>query len=139
MASMQNIGNTEILGTKYLKFWTYFSLPVGGIMGLLAGFGMEIQDMFSVLILLYQDTCSIINFFVAYGLHYRKLWAWKWNWIIVVMTPINIAMFTPLPLFPSKNDSEAYLIAIFLGRAASAIILFWLEYVYWKKRRILFA
>lgn len=113
------------LGTKWLKFWNYFSLPVGGVLGLLMSLGVPALGIIMVPI-------SILQFVVAYGLHHRKIWAWQWNWVLIVITYISMAIPTP--------SGEADLVAQFVIKAVlGGLIWMWPNHVYWKKRRALFS
>ncbi|MCD6492752.1 MAG: tetratricopeptide repeat protein [Archaeoglobaceae archaeon] len=121
--------NTSSLGTKWLKFWNYFSLPVGGILQLLMLFAVPSLWVFLIPV-------SILQFVVAYGLHHRRLWAWKWNWVIIIIEYITgtIPILTPNIESYAKLVARLFFKAIFLG-----LIWMWPNYVYWKKRKVLFS
>ena len=70
---------TAALGTNWLKFWNYFSLPVGGVLALLMSLGVPAFGIIMIPI-------AVLQFAVAYGLHNRKIWAWQWNWVVIVLT-----------------------------------------------------
>jgi len=119
-----NIEYFKPIGTKWLKFWNYFSLPVGGILGLSISLSMPVLWIFGVPI-------SILQFVVAYGLHHRKIWAWQWNWLIIGLNWFGGTI-------PNSFDSYS-----FAASGASFVILgviwMWPNYVYWKKRLMLFS
>jgi hypothetical protein len=113
---------TKALGIKWLMFWNYFILPVNGIVGLL--------------ILPIILPLSILQLGVAYGLHYRRLWAWKWNWLLI--TVWFVGMSVPMPSHGSSG-SAAELFALFILRFMMAsVIWMWPNLVYWRKRKVLF-
>lgn len=116
------------LGTKWLKFWNYFSLPVGGVLGLLMSVGVPALGIIMVPI-------SILQFVVAYGLHRRRLWAWQWNWVLIIITYISMA----IPI-PGVHGGGAELVVQFVIKAVLGwLIWMWPNKVYWKKRRALFS
>lgn len=115
-----------VLGTKWLKFWNYFSLPVGGILCIFFIFAFpEPKYVFGGL--------SYLHFYLAYGLHRRQLWAWQLNWVMIVVT--WIAGSIP-DFFASAIDFWAKYFVVFL---ILGVFWMWPNYVYWKKRRILFS
>jgi predicted amidophosphoribosyltransferase len=121
---------TPSLGTKWLKFWNYFSLPVGGVLGLLMSLGLPALAIIMVPI-------SILQFVVAFGLHHRRLWAWQWNWVLIVITYISMAIPTPTP---GAHSGGAELVFEFVIKVVlGGLIWMWPNHVYWKKRRALFA
>jgi hypothetical protein len=112
------------LGTKWLKFWNYFSLPVGGAFGLLMSFGIPTIGFILVPI-------AILQFMVAYGLHNRKIWAWQLNWVLILLSCL-------IPRAANSSiDFWAQLIIIQIP--LFGLIWMWPNYVYWKKRRVLFS
>jgi len=118
------------LGVKWLKFWNYFILPVGGILGLFTSLVVPGLGIAMIPI-------AILQFVVAYGLHHRRLWAWQWNWVLIIITYIGMSIPTPTP---SVNSSEADMAALFVMNAIIAgLIWMWPNHVYWKKRRTLFS
>jgi RNA polymerase subunit RPABC4/transcription elongation factor Spt4 len=118
------------LGTKWLKFWNYFSLPVGGVIGLLMSFGMPALGIIMV-------PLAVLQFVVAYGLHYRKLWAWQWNWILVVITYIGMLIPTPTP--GSHAGTADLMMQFVIKLILGSLIWMWPNYAYWRKRRLLFS
>lgn len=117
------------LGTKWLRFWNYFSLPVGGALGLLIS--IRVPELAIIFI-----PISLLQLVVAYGLHHRILWAWKWNWVLLIITCMSMALPTPTP---GIHSSEADLVVQFITKAVlGGLIWMWPNYVYWKKRRDLF-
>jgi hypothetical protein len=122
--------NPSELGTKWLKFWNYFSLPVGGILGLLMSVGMPALGAIMV-------PLAVLQFTVAYGLHYRRFWAWQWNWTVVVITYISMLIPTPTP--GSHIGSADMTMQIVVKLILGGLIWMWPNYVYWRKRRFLFS
>lgn len=118
------------LGTKWLKFWNYFSLPVGGVLGLLMSLGFPALGIIMVPI-------SILQFVVAYGLHQKKLWAWQWNWVLIIIAYISMVIPEPTP---GMHSGGVDLVVQFVIRAVlGGLIWMWPNKVYWKKRRSLFS
>jgi hypothetical protein len=122
-----HVGDTKILGTKWLKFWNYFSLPVGSVLGLLMSLGMSTSII--------MVPMSILDFVVACGLHYRKLWAWKWNWVIIVISYISLIIPTPAPWSQGDADLVLQFVTKFV---VGSLFWMWPNYVYWQKRKGLF-
>ena len=122
-------GVVPMLGTKWLKFWNYFSLPVGGVLGLLMSLGVPALGIIMVPI-------SIFQFVVAYGLHQRKLWAWQWNWVLITITYISMAIPTSTP---GVHSGGVDLIQFAIKAVLGGLIWMWPNKVYWKKRRSLFS
>lgn len=118
------------LGTKWLTFWNLFSLPVGGLVSLLVSIGTP------ALAIIFAPI-AILQFVVAYGLVYRRLWAWQWNWGLLVLTWISGAI--PLPL-PSASIDVGWLLEMFVIRALfGGLFWMWPNYIYWMKRKALFS
>ena len=116
---------TTALGTKWLKFWNYFSLPVGAVLGLLMA--LATPDV-GILI----AAVASLQIAVAFGLHYRQIWAWQWNWVIIVLTWLSAAV--PMSAEGPNDFWGKSLIGLLLG----AVIWMWPNSVYWKKRKSLF-
>jgi len=118
------------LGTSWLKFWNYFSLPVGGVLGLLMSLGIPTHEIIMV-------PFSILQFIVAYGLHHRRLWAWQWNWVLIIIAYISMAIPTPTP---GVHSGEVDLVVqLVIKTVIGGLIWMWPNHVYWKKRRALFS
>jgi len=115
-----------VLGTKWLKFWNYFSLPVGGVLCIFLVFAFP-MPAYGFLVL------SFWHFYLAYGLHRRRFWAWQWNWVMIVATWIGGSI--PYQ-FGSMLDFAAKFAIAFLLFAAIWMLP---NYVYWMKRRVLFS
>ena len=114
---------TTALGTKWLKFWNYFSLPVGGVVG----FWVAVMTSNVLLIPL-----AALQLAVAFGLHDRKKWAWDWNWVVIVFTWLSAAV----PILTETPDD--FLRQFLIGLLLAGVIWMWPNYVYWTKRRSLF-
>jgi hypothetical protein len=125
-AAPADISSETQLGTKWLKFWNYFSLPVGGVLGLLMTLGIPAFGIIMV-------PLAVLQFVVAYGLHHRRLWAWKWNWALIVLS--YLSALNPTAADGSANLVEHFVIVLILG----GLIWMWPNYVYWTKRKRLFS
>lgn len=115
----------QVVGTKWLKFWTYFSLPANGAFGILVSIG-EPQKAFILIPL------SLAFFVVSYGLQRRLFWAWQCNWVVIFL----FALVGAIPnSFTSNSEfwAKFLLFLPFLG-----LLWLWPNYVYWKKRKMLF-
>ena len=128
------------LGTKWLKFWNYFSLPFGGVLGLESGLVMLLVvptiGIIIVPIAILLILVAILQFVVAYGLHNRKIWAWQWNWVVIVLSWFSAAK----PNSPNSFGSSAVFWTQFIIQfSVVGLIWMWPNYVYWKKRRALFS
>ncbi len=119
------------IGTKWLKFWNYASLPIGGIINLFFGYLMLLNFPIIGIIII---SMAIIQFAVAYGLHYRKLWAWQWNWVIIGIAYLGML----IPILPNGSDNGV-VVQFIIRLVVSSLIWMWPNYVYWKKRKILFS
>lgn len=119
-----------VLGTKWLKFWNYFSLPVGGVLGLLMSLDLPAIGII-------MAPLAILQFVVAYGLHYRKLWAWQWNWVLVIIT--YIGMLIPAPIPGSHGGTAGLAVQFVIRLILGSLIFLWPNHVYWKKRKELFS
>lgn len=124
-----HVADTKPLGTKWLKFWSYCSLPVGGVLGLLMSLGVPALGIIMI-------PMAILQFVVAYGLHYRKLWAWQWNWVLVIIT--FLSMLIPAPIPGSHGGGADLVIQFMIKLILASLIWMWPNHVYWKKRRALF-
>jgi hypothetical protein len=122
--------NPATLGTKWLKFWNYFSLPVGCVLGVLVWIGIPVLGIIMAPI-------SLLQFSVAYGLHNRWLWAWQWNWVLIVIAYISITIPTPMP--GSHGGWVDLVVQFIIKLVIGGIVWMWPNHVYWKKRRALFA
>jgi hypothetical protein len=110
------------LGTKWLKFYTYFSLPVGGVLELL-------QSLDSPLVVIVFPI-SIFRFVLAYGLHHRLLWAWQWNWVMIVYSYIGFIVGSAAELIAYNRVGE-YLVWLFVIMGMLGwLVWLWPNYVY---------
>lgn len=129
-AAPEQVRDPSTLSTKWLTYWNYFSLPVGGLLGLLISLGMPALGIMMV-------PLAILQFAVAYGLHYRKLWAWQWNWGLVVVAYIFSLAPTPTP--GSHGGPADVAGQVFIKLILGSLIWMWPNYVYWRKRKGLFS
>ena len=119
------------IGTKWLKFWNYISLPIGGILNLFFGYLMLLNFPIVGIIMI---AIAIIQFAVVYGLHYRKLWAWQWNWVVIGVAYLGML----IPILPNGSDSDNVVMQFMVRLVVGSLIWMWPNYVYWNKRKILF-
>ena len=124
--SPQSNVDPAVLGTKWLAFWNYVSLPVGGLLGI----------VFAILTPEFGVIVGLVAFFqltVAYGLHNRRLWAWQWNWVLIVLTGISPAVENALVIPGDFWPRFA------VGIVVTGLVWIWPNYVYWRKRQFLFS
>lgn len=116
----------EALGTKWLNFWTYFSVPVGGILSGACFF--IVTDWWRWAFVVF----AFFHFSVARGLHRRELSSWYANWVLVVLAWLGGAV--PYEFGSVIDFAFKYgLVLVILGA-----FWMWPNYVYWMKRRVLF-
>jgi hypothetical protein len=76
---------------------------------------------------------------VAYGLQKRRLWAWRLNWVIIglrwIYISVRLAHAGKTSLFNEPNFIAGYLLFLLF---LLGIVWVWPNYVYFRKRRILF-
>lgn len=126
-ATPAHVIDTAMLGTKWLEVWIYFYLPVSGVLVLLTSFGL------SPLGVIMGVPYAIFHFVVAYGLYYRRLWAWERNWVLIIINFIVTLISTQTH---GGGGGTGYLVGQIIG---GLIFFIWPNYVYWKKRRGLFS
>ena len=131
----QPMVSSPVIKTKWLKFWCYFSLPFGGLLGILLFLGLP-GGYWSIIL----GLGATLNFIVAYGLHYRMLWAWQLNWVLIGATCLS-GIFSAITLSqqtPHHSSPASLIMLIFIDLVIYGICWLWPNYVYWKKRRVLF-
>ena len=135
MVTPVQIHDTVKLKIKWLKFWNYFSLPVGGIFGILmsVGFLKSIELMLLGIIVI---SMSILQLIVAYGLHHRKFWAWQWNWVLVAI--VYMSLLIPIQTSGYYEDTAEFVAQSIMRMIVGSLVWVWPNYVYWKKRKGLF-
>ena len=112
------------IGLKWYYFYITFSLPLGGIVGLVEAKGVfdKGYNIIAVMLII----LSILQFIVAFGLSKRKLWAFYFNIALIAIAIITV--WKPNQGFPE-----------FLGALTGIALLWYLpNYLYWKKRKYLF-
>ncbi|WP_458774134.1 double zinc ribbon domain-containing protein [Desulforhopalus sp. 52FAK] len=132
------IENPQNLGLKWLKIWTYFSLPVGGCCGLIyslsllkvAGEGNTTIIWIGAALLL----ASGLQITTSVGLHRRLLWGWKLNWVTLALA----CLLTPLNQSSRAIGNVDFLANYSLGIVVVLLLFFTPNYFYWQKRRHLF-
>ena len=119
------------LGTAWFKFWNYFFLPLGVLIGFTIAF---ISASRNTDLSIYSSFYTIMLLMLIYGLHKREDWAWYLNWFQIVSGPImglvNIIFFVP----KSDNNSTLLVELVFMFS-----LWLWANYVYWTKRKTLFS
>ena len=139
-----------VLGTRWLKFWNYVGLPVGGTVAFLIfldvpAFRYEIVPL------------AILFFAVAFGLHKRRLWAWQWNWFVLAV--IFVAMLVPTPIRDAPGGPNVSIaqglfkllsidwkyerlrdlaVPFAIRLILAGLFWFWPNWIYWRKRERLF-
>ena len=124
--SPQSTVDSAVLGTKWLAFWNYVSLPVGGLLGIV--FAISTPELGAIVGLV-----AAVQLTVAYGLHKRMLWAWQWNWVLIVLCGISPAAQNALVI--SEDFWPRFAVSI----VVTGLVWFWPNYVYWRKRQFLFS
>ena len=123
-----------ILKTKWLSFWTYFVLPIVGIYGIFMAFTF---DYLFGLIGLIGAILATVN---AWGLHYRKMWAWKLIWYPLLwgfaVNVVFVAWRVYLKLIYGYEGN--FRLGTVIWSFIFTLIWTWLNYIYWKKRKNLF-
>lgn len=128
-------------GIKWLKFWNYFSLPVGGLLNALmyavgfmhafekkAGFELSV-DTSRLIFLVSLVTWTIPYWIVAWAVHRRKAWAWYGNWVVIILTASGFLYDFHDLAFDNPHPIRFILVGS---------LWMWANIVYWRKRRHLF-
>ena len=76
---------------------------------------------------------SILISIVAIGLKNRRLWAWKANWMVLGIQWLNAAF----PKHPT-HDWQEFAAMCLGGLIGGGLFWVWPNYIYFRKRRILF-
>jgi hypothetical protein len=120
-----------ILKTKWLSIWNYICLPLNGIINIyIVLTSPEILFGFIATIL------AIVQLSTAWGLHYRKMWAWRLNWIALL---INYFCGVTLPrLIKHSYGYEEPGTQLVLRIIFGALIWILPNIIYWEKRKNLF-
>jgi len=106
------------LGTTGLKFWNYFSLPVGGILGLLMSIiGMMLirETVFGIIMIpmaIVLFVISVLRFVTAVGVRRRRLCSWQWNLMLSIMIYLYGTIPTP---FVHKCDADIIVEFVFIA------------------------
>ena len=130
--------NSIKLTTRWLWFYTYVYLPVTILAGFILNFvqynrlkedGYEIEvSLQIILLILYLVSYFVFTCFLIYGLHKRRFWGWICNWISLGVTVILNRAF-------SLDSWNKYIFGVIL----LSLILFLPNYIYFIKRKSLFA
>jgi rRNA maturation endonuclease Nob1 len=120
------------LGTKWLSFWNYYSLPVGGVLGILMSIGTPAIAIIMVPI-------SILQIVTAIGLHYRKNWAWQANWVVILVCWLLNATSSNIHQLIQNGATRQLFFVFALLMLFQAVVWIWPNYVYWNKRKHLFS
>lgn len=116
---------TARLGLKWMYWWIYVTLPMGGLLGIM----LSVNQPLSAAIMF---PLSLFHIAVASGLHKKQYWAWRWNWLLVVVTWLEIS----LPY--RASDFGAFLFNYPFLMTASSLLWLWPNYIYWNRRKHLF-
>ncbi len=125
-------GASRPLPTKWISFLTHFSLPVGGVIGLVNSIGL-LRTAGPVGA--YLLVVSVSQLVLAYGLHHRRLWAWKANWFFIALGYLYMIVSTgvAVPRDPASLAGHA------IGAGAAGWLLWmWPNLRYFRRRRFLF-
>ena len=122
---------TVILKTKWLSFWNYFCLPISGIINI-----YTVLFSLDILFCFIAAMFAIVQLSTAWGLHFRKLWAWRLNWVALLMSyygGVTLPRFIKLS-YGYEEPGTQLVLRIFFGA------LIWLlpNIIYWEKRKNLF-
>ena len=118
----------------WLLFWNYLLLPSAAIAFYLIGTGLasepgKMHPVFGIWCALFCVT--------MYGLHCRASWVWTLNWLSVFSFTLIMPSSIWLDSFHKPNSDPAFVMGlVFLF---GALVWFWPNFVYWKKRRCLFS
>ena len=119
------------LPVRWLKFYTYFRLPLVLIFTIIstgAYLQLPIDEMARVIFIAVTAIFAILIILVFIGLHKKRLWGWKLNWVFISFEIV-------LSAFGRAEDGVTF--GIFLSIAA--LIWFLPNYIYFNKRRLLFS
>ena len=120
--------------TQWLKFWTYFRLPFGLLISIgslydLSGFSASEREVVIIVFMV----ILIATIAAIAGLHLRQLWGWKLNWVVLVSECISY------PLIKAENINETELLGfLMIGWIIMGLAWGLPNYIYFKKRRVLF-
>lgn len=125
----------ESIGTRWLTFYTYIFLPfriLAGFVPVLAQYDKLREKGYNVAIT-FPDLAPAIIFgifivVVLYGVHKRFMWGWICNWIFLGATTLGSPLSTTKEIGP-------YIVAVVI----LILIFFVPNYIYFKRRKILFA
>jgi len=107
---------------RWLKFWTWVWLPINGVLTLMAAVAAPGNLVLWV--------AGLLMFVTAVGLNRRRAWGWVLNWFVVAATGVMGAL---VYITESQPPTE--------GLPGSAVILvgwFVPNYLYWKRRKVVF-
>jgi hypothetical protein len=125
-------GVSGILKIKWLRIWNYFCLPLSGINNIyVAVTASEIS--FGIIAAIF----AILQLSTAFGLYHRKMWAWRLNWIALVLSYYGGVTWPRFikETYGVEEPATQIVLRIIIG----ILIWLWPNYVYWKKRKELFA
>jgi hypothetical protein len=139
-------------GTRWLSFWTNIALPIYGIFCMVGGLITLNPSTLSVRTVTHGIIgvgWSLFVLVVSLGLRHKKLWAWRANWIIVVGVSVCLSAFSSVLAYLLMPTAEPFGQATYHQRLFTnyiilaamllpALIWFWPNYIYFKKRRSLF-
>ena len=137
------------IGVKWLKFWTYFGLPLMFVSDVLLQFSKAIKSDNLHESLALFCTVTIIRIAVIYGMIKRRLFAWWMNMLLITA----MVLVFDFQLISETEDTNALLgttvlhniIALSLVRTMTfvfvALSVVWLVFniIYWRRRKHLFS
>lgn len=110
---------------RWLKLWSYVFLPLFCVLfGLLA-----VQNQMPWL---WASLAALFSAVTALGLHQHKRWGWTLNWAMVTAVGLTLAGVLAF------DDSGRFVNKLFLTVPMMGFLWFWPNYVYWRKRSVLF-
>ncbi|RME83988.1 MAG: hypothetical protein D6771_05090 [Zetaproteobacteria bacterium] len=131
-------GKEARVGMRWFNVWVYVLLPLGALLGLVGAFLVYVTTEDVRLRVLAVDMMlanAALSILVSWGLHGRRLWAWYLNWLYVVFPTLNgMEHFVRPDASFVDTVGEAL-----LGLALATAIWGYPNYLYWMRRRHLFA
>lgn len=136
----------SILPIKWLMYWMYFSLPLGGFVAFIRAIikfgngGVEPTMLLAI---------GVLQCATTWGLLKRRLWGWSLNWVALLVTCItmsfsNFTYFVSAGVWVELTFSKTWPALWTLSIAGPFYfflsMLLWMlpNFIYWRKRRGLF-
>jgi hypothetical protein len=131
-----------VLGVRWMKIWMYGLLPLHGVLasavlGLKLAWGAGNDD------LLFLAVYLITLVSLIYMLAKRKMMGWRLNWFFLFVPPPYATWSLDVEPFSGNPETVMTEIVSYVvsGAVILTVLLIWyrVNYLYWKKRRVLFA